>query len=289
MFGYGNFGYIGGGGTGGGGGGGGTYNGASPSNITVGGLPSGSVIAGQTFEQLFQSILVAYLPPSFNTLTSGVFGTYEVGQSLPSGLQSIGYSVNNSSNIKTQPPNVGVPSTNIPGATFPVNPFQLLASGAFDINIPASTTLTSTGNLSISLQGTNSQSATFSTINYAFFYFRRFVGENAATTINETQIEALSTSNALATTIAGSYSFSAGAGLYKYFTYPDSFGNLNTIKDQATNLDVSLASGGSYSNVQSNGLSYALVSVTNPFGVTTNYRVFRTLNTLAGALTIVVT
>jgi hypothetical protein len=44
-----------------------------------------------------------------------------------------------------------------------------------------------------------------------------------------------------------------------------------------------------YSNVDGGGTSYALVSVTNVNGVTTNYRVYRTANSLGGAITLIVT
>lgn len=42
------------------------YNGNSPSTVTVGGLPSGSSISGQTFESIIQAIVAPYVSPAFS-------------------------------------------------------------------------------------------------------------------------------------------------------------------------------------------------------------------------------
>jgi len=69
-------------------------------------------------------------------------------------------------------------------------------------------------------------------------------------------------------------------------------GQLNFVKDQLTGFNVPMATvsdHAAYSNVDGGGFSYALVSFTNAYSVVTNYRVYRTKNSLGGAVTLVVT
>jgi hypothetical protein len=65
-------------------------------------------------------------------------------------------------------------------------------------------------------------------------------------------------------------------------TAPTSF------KDTATNFDVSMAGVAQGYTTAVGALFCQLVSVTNAFGVTIDYRVFRTLNILNGAINIIV-
>lgn len=59
------------------------YNGNSPSTVTVGGLPSGSSISGQTFESIIQAIVAPYVNPVFSAFSvSGQATTVEVGTTL---------------------------------------------------------------------------------------------------------------------------------------------------------------------------------------------------------------
>lgn len=68
---------------GGSGGGSSTYAGASPTTITVGGLPSGSAISGNTYDAIIQSIVAPYVNPSFSSFSvSGQATTVEVGTTL---------------------------------------------------------------------------------------------------------------------------------------------------------------------------------------------------------------
>lgn len=67
----------------GGSGGGGTYNGISPTTVTVGGLPAGSAIAGMTFEQIIQGIVAPYVSPSFSSFViSGQAQVVEIGTTI---------------------------------------------------------------------------------------------------------------------------------------------------------------------------------------------------------------
>ena len=101
----------------------------------------------------------------------------------------------------------------------------------------------------------------------------RFSGNSSLVgPLTAAQIQALTGS--LQTASAATYAYGAASGTYKYICCPASFAALTTFKDLSTNLDVPFQA--SYS-----------VSVTNSFGQTTNYNVYRTTNQLGAAINIV--
>lgn len=259
----------------GGGGGGGTasYLLASPTNVTVGNLPAGTNLTGRDWDDIFEQMLIAYLNPAFTSFTSSLFGTYEVGQTLPVGPTNISYTVSNAGNIKIQPPNVGIPSSTIPGSSFSVNPFVLAASGTYTISIPVSTTLNSPGSYNVAVQGTNTNSVNFSTSNNVLFRQRIFYGQSSLTSLTASDILALA-SNQLQLNFAGTYAFPAGG--YKYFCYPTSMGTATTFTNTANGFPVAMFG------------TVAVVSVTNAYGVVQNYNVHRTLNILGSTINIAI-
>jgi hypothetical protein len=254
---------------------GGIYLGQSPTTVTVGGLPSGSAIYGLPVTTILQMILCPYQSPAITSLTSPIFAVYEVGESVNSGLNTINYTVSHPTNIKTpQPPNVGVQTTNIIGATFPLNPSVLTGSGSFQINIPANTKLNVQGSMNVGLSGTNSNDLPIPTVTNTLNWRQRvFHGQDSNTSLTAPQILALQNSQ-LKTGFAGTYSFSTGG--YKYFCYPSSMGLATTFTDTSNGFPVAMFG------------TIGVVSVTNAYSVTENYNVHRTLNILGGSINIAI-
>ncbi len=148
-------------------------------------------------------------------------------------------------------------------------------------NVPASNVWTITG--------TNTGGGTFSRTYTVSWLWRVYAGTSASATLNANAIKALASAS-LQSTFVGSYPLAAGD--YKYFSYPDSMGDVIAFRDPNTGFLFSMATASdnaAYSNVQSNGWAYALVSVTNAQSVATNYRVFRSQYILGGAITMAVT
>ena len=134
--------------------------------------------------------------------------------------------------------------------------------------------LTSPGTATFRVKGTNSQSATFQRDLSIEWRWLKFSGNSSvAGPLTAAEIQGLGTSS-LATDDAGNYVYAAAPGTYKYIACPTSWGTLTTFKDQSTNLDVPMQA------------PYT-VSVTNAYGQTTNYNVYRTTNQLGAAITIV--
>jgi len=268
-----------------GGGAGGPYGGASPTTLTVGGIPSGSAIFGQTYDQLWQSLLVPFIAPAFTSFSiSGQSQSVEVGTTI-TGLKTFTWSFSNSANVTANTMAI----LDITGATTLASGISIVSPYSLSVG-----TITQTTYSSYNWQGkaTSTQSTVFFSSYFSVtWYFRAFYGTNASATLTEIQIEAL-INNPLASSVSGNYSFAAGD--YKYFCWPDSFGSPTSGPYPngfvSGGFGVSMASNVDdvfYSNVQ-NGWYYGLVSVTNALGVATNYRVYRTLNTLGSSVIITV-
>jgi hypothetical protein len=265
----------------------GTYAGASPTTTTVGGLVSGSAITGMTYDALFEAILVPFQSPTFSSFSmSGQSTSVEVGTTI-SGSKTFTWGTTNSGNVTTN-------SVVIKDFTNTTDLATGLANDGTEAGIAiTSVTKTAIGSHVWRIQATDTNPAGSATFNRDFtvsWLWRRYYGPSANATLTEAQIEALTTTG-LSSGITGTYSF--GTGGYKYLVWDDALGSPTAItgfKDSSTNLAVAMADStdnAAYSNT-ANGWSYALVSVTNAEGVTSNKRVYRTKNILACSIDIIV-
>lgn len=260
------------------------YQGPSPTNITVGGMPAGTAIFGRTYDSLFEEILIDYLLPTFSAFTiSGLASVLEVGDSIPAS-KTFNWSTTNSSNIATNSIDI-IDVTN--ANTVLVND---TANDGTETHAGSTVTKILPSSHVFRITGVNTNAGSFQRDLTVPWQYRRFNGVSNNVVLTEAQIEALATSS-LNAGITGTYSFAAGG--YKYICYEETLGSPTAVtgfKDTLTNLPVSMADvsdDAAYSNVQ-NGWYYALVSVTNAFAITKNYRVYRTKNILGSSLNIAV-
>ena len=268
------------------GGGSSTYGGASPTTVVVEDFPIGTNILGLTYDDLFQNIYAPYVSPSFTSFSISGFPTsYEVGDTI-GGPQTFVWSFSNISNVSPNTMDI----LDITGGT-------ALATNISNVSPAAGITIATytpvvPSSYSWRGQATNTQLGVFlSSFFTASWFWRKYYGESALTSLTESQIESL-TNNPLSNTLVGSYSFAALD--YKYFCWPDSFGSPSPSTGSTGFLlsgspcsMVSVTFDPTYNLVQ-NGYYYYLLPVTNSFGITTNYRVYRTLNTLGAAVVITV-
>ena len=256
------------------------YTGASTTTVAVGGLSAGVNISSLSISEIIESIVSPYVAPSFSGFSISQSSPLEVGASI-SGNKSFSFSFSQSGNVKPNSVEI-LDANNVVLGTFAVN------GSPANINI-GNIQLTSPGSYSWKARATNTQNAVFNSGNATVSWsWRLYHGTSNSVILTEANIKALANSS-LTTSRSATYSMAAGG--YKYFCWPDSFGSPTAVtgfKDTATNLSVSMADSSdnaAFSNVQ-NGWSYALVSVTNANGVTTNYRVYRTKNILGGSINI---
>ncbi len=238
-------------------------------------------VGGDTIQEFLEGYFFPYASPAFATFL--IFGqalVLEVGDTI-SGVQQFRWSFTNSANVSPNTMDIiDVTGGNIYLET------DISTTSPFSTDVGV-VQLTAPGTYSWKGGATNTNSIDFfSSLFTVNWEWRLFFGTSASLTLNESGIEGL-TGSSLETSFVGTYNMAAGN--YKYWAWPDSFGSPAPVvgfKDAATNLNIAMASAvdnAFYSNVQ-NGWSYGLVSVTNTFGVTTNYRLYRSKFQLGATL-----
>jgi hypothetical protein len=234
---------------------------------TLGGISAGTNLFGKSIYEVFYMLLNPYLNPGFTSFSlSGQSQTLEIGDSIPSGNKTFTWSTSNSANVETN------------SIVISDNSGTLLSNEANDGSATYSlgsdiVNTTPGATRTFTITGTNTNSNNFSSVFTVTWKANLYTGKYTGTSIDETNAESLTTT--LGGSPAGTKSFSAGAG-YIYYVYPNTFPNIASMKDVATNLDVP------YTQLSD-------ISITNDFSVTTTYKVFRTLNQLNGAITLITT
>lgn len=244
-----------------------TYTNLTPTTATVGGIEAGSTFNNVTMQYLWDTLLYPFQAPTFSAFDiDGQSTTLEVGNSISSGSTLFTWTTTNSSNVSAN-------TLTISDVTNAVTLGSGLADDSSEsLILPSDVTKTSATSNVWRITGTDTESSSFQrnfTVNWRW---RVHYGTSSATTASASVITGL-TSSSLSTGYAGTWSF--GAGNYKYFSYPSSFGTATTFKDSSTNLDVPME-------------SVYVVSVTNAYGITTNYNVHRTTNILGSSINIII-
>ena len=259
-----------------------TYTNAAATTIAAGGYPIGSTFpTAQTMQQMWDGLLYPYVPPYFTSFNIPTLLTsYEVGASI-TGTQDVTWSFNNIALVTASTLDI----IDVTGGTN-------LATNISNVSPTTVTIANFTASTPQSYQWRASATDTQSTVFYsgyftATWYWRKYFGTSALLTLADPDIVSLA-NTPLASGFAGIYNFAALD--YKYFVWNDSFGSPTAttgFKDNSTGLALAMADIGDdpsyYTNLQ-NGFYYGLVPVTNIYGVTSNYRVYRTKNSLGGTL-----
>ena len=248
-----------GGGFGGGAGQGCTIHNTDPVPVTHGGVQAGQVIAGMDSCEVLEAILFPYQAPSFTSFyIQGESTHVEIGYTVTGGVRTFKWSTSNSQNVTANSLSISdVTTSTVLGS-------GLANDGTEDLDIGSDITNTSSGaQHRWRISGTNSQNGTFSRDFTITWLPRVYWGYNENDTIDETAIKNLSTS-ALKSSYAGTYNFTnPDSAVYYYIVYPNSFGSFQNWIDTDTGFAVDYADNGT-------------VDVTNDYGVTVTYRVFRT-------------
>jgi len=262
-----------------------TYTNPDATPATVGGIPAGSTFeTPHTMQEMWDALLYPYQAPAFSSFAiSGQSTTIEVGYSIPASV-TFTWATSNSGNVSAD-------SIDIRDTTLALDLVLDTANdGSQAVVMPGAVQKTTATTHVFNIAGVNTQSGSFSRNLTFTWQWRKHYGTSASGTLTGADIGALA-SSLLSTAYAGNYAYAAGG--YKYIAFADAAGGqVNSVKDQSTGFSVPMATvtdDPAYSNVDGGGFSYALVSRTNAYGVTTDYRVYRTLNILGGTITLVVT
>lgn len=242
----------------------GTYTNASATPTTIGGIAAGSTFTDKTWQEMFDSLLYPYQTPTFSSFSfTGAVTPLEVGATIAAN-RTFTWGTTNPANINANSIRLQYPT----GTDLVAG----LANDGTEVVAHAAVQRTTPGTETFRIIGTNSKAATFQRDYSVEWRWARYHGNSAASVLVEADIEGLTSS--LQTDDAATYVFGAASGTYKYICCPTSFGTLTSFKDQSTNLDVPME-------------APYVVSVTNAFGQTTNYNVYRSTNQLGAAINIV--
>jgi hypothetical protein len=239
-----------------------TYTNSTPMPEDVGGLEAGTTFSSSTLDDILDALLYPYQEPAFTTFTNGASTTFEVGDVLAAN-STFTWSTTYSANVATN-------SITIRDVTNAVNLVTSSANDGTEATTHGAITYATQDSHTFSISAQNTEGTTFSKTLTHYWRWRLYYGESVTTPLVEANIEALRASM-LTSSFARTYSFLGGG--YKYICYPSSFGTATSFIDTSTGLTVPFQA------------SY-LVSVTNTYGQTTNYRVHRSTNILGGSINI---
>jgi hypothetical protein len=253
-----------------------TNTGATPT--TIGGIAAGSTFNGKTMQQMWDSLLYPYQLPAFSSFSLGITSPKEVGYDITTS-QTFTWGTTNASNVSAN--TITIAGYNLTTLT------GLANDGSEGITFTGVVTRTSAdapGTRAWTIQGTNTNSSTFSGSLSIRWDYKMYAGTSTNTSLTASQITGLTNYNSVKNGFAGTYALSAGG--YKYFCFATGYGTPTSWVDTSNNLSVGMYTG--YPNIDGSGNSYDLVSVTNAEGETTNYKVYRTLNILGSTINIAI-
>jgi len=250
------------------GGGGGaieTYTNLVPVPVTIGGIAAGITFTARTMTAMWDLLLYPYQLPSFSAFNISAVTYKEVGDSI-AGAITFTWTTVNGANVVTNSLVINDVTGSATLAT------SVADSGSKGVTLAAPIVKTTATYNRFRLSGTDTEANTFTRNLDVNWYWRVYYGEEGATSLNEAAIKLLRVSG-LQAGFAGTYVFTTGG--YKYFCWPKALGAATSFKDSSTSLDVDMQ-------------APVDVSVTNTYGVATDYYVYRTTYVLGAAISIVV-
>jgi hypothetical protein len=257
----------------------GTYTNLNPVPVTLGGVVAGMQFNNTTYSQVFTTLFYPYLVPQFTSFAiSGQPLVMEVGNSIAAGSKTYTWGTSNSGNIGLN--NIRI--RNMATVILSNSPND----GSQAIVLPAPITKTVITNNSWDIRATRTNGSYMTRTMTVWWYFRNFYGTSILPTLAEVDIEALSNSY-LGITIAGTLNYAAGG--YKYFVIPTTSANPALFRDFNTNLAVAMAgTAEGYTDTNAGVYQFQLINITNPYGITQAYKVYRTLNILGSPINITI-
>jgi hypothetical protein len=253
-----------------------------PTPVDIGGIPAGTTFPERTsVQEIMQQLLYPYQWPTFTAFGISGFGApFEVGDTLPASITFTW--------TATHPENIQDASIEIYDLS---SGSIILATGLDNVGsapvvMPAPITYNYENSHLFRIWGNAYTPYSFEAYLSVRWFRRYHYGNSANPTLSSPQILALPNSM-LTGTVARTYAMAAGG--YKYICYAGA--GIQSVRDAVTGFNVPMADDTDhpdYSSVE-HGIHYAIVYVTNAFGVYWPYRVYRTKNILGGAIDLVVT
>ena len=239
------------------------YTNAAAVPTTLGGITAGSTFSNKTMKEMWDMLLYPYMNPAFTAFgITGITSTYEVGYTIPANNYTFTWAISNGINV-------AVNSIRIEDVTNATTLVTGIANSGSTIAAIPSISKASATNHQWRITGTNTNNTTFNRTYTVAWQWKVYYGESALSTLVEADIEALRVS-ALASSANGTYNMLAGG--YKWWAFPSSFTQPTQFKDINTQFLVAMDP------------VVGEVLVTNSFGVSTMYKLYRSYNILGSGI-----
>jgi len=255
------------------------YTNSNPTYVTIGGIEVGSTFSAVTMQDMWTDLLYPNLTPAFTSFViSGASTTVDVGYLFSAGSYNFIWVTSNPAFIQPNTIDIADYTSGIYLAT------GLANDSIENLAQPVSIQKTIKASHTWRIYGKKTNNTTFYRNFYINWYWRRYWGTSPNSGLLPYEISGL-TYNSLSNLVTGNFLFPANYG-YKYIALPHSSGDADFLSDAATNLNIALAGAiDGYTDVVE-GLSCKLMSITNAYGYTELYRVYRSKYQLGGLLTI---
>ena len=242
------------------------YTNTAPMPVSVGGYPAGTTFDNIDLNTLWTGLLYNAERPVFTDFYINLESTaFEVGDSIVSFTYQATWHITYPQFLVADTIKIDFIDGNVVTNLASNMPNIIPA----DIDIPTITSSVAK-TVSFKITGDSTLEGQFSRSMLVQFLDRIYVGESKENALDSTQIKDLRIAR-LADNINGDYQTESGG--YKYFCYPVSMGQRYNFIDDATDLEVSMD-------------DPKIVSVTNNFGITKDYYVYRSYYVLNAALKI---
>jgi hypothetical protein len=222
-------------------------------------------------------ILGSQQTPIFTTFTiPGQSSVMEVGSSISAGPLSFAWTTSNDANVAANSITISDVTHGITLGTGLPNTGNATLTSAVITNV-------SPGVQTWSISGNDSSNNIFSSSYKVDWYWAIYYGCNDNPTVTSSDILALGD---LVLQADGTGTFDFPAGGYKYQCIPVSSPQPTAFISSGFEVAMAgVSDDPAYSNVNPSGISYAIVSVTNSYGATTTYAVYRSQHILGGTFT----
>jgi len=260
-----------------------TYTNPAPVPTTIGGVISGMTFSAATLQYMFDTLLYPYLNPTFSSFSIvGQPTSLEVGNTIAGGSRTFSWATTYGGNIKTNTVKIRNANTGVYIST----PASGMTNDGTEVISIACVTRTTAGSQTWTAYATTKKNVTISRNFSVTWYNRIYYGTSALTALTANDITGL-TSTTLASNSLFTYSLASGG--YKYICIPVALNNPSLFRDVSTNLSVAMAGPSDGYTTLNNGYYVQQIVVTNAYGVNITYDVYRTKNTLGGAINIIAT
>jgi len=235
---------------------------ATATPISVGGVTAGTTFDG-TVSDALDKVLYPYVKPTFSSFyLSSQVTSLEVGDKIIGGSRTFNWGTTTSENITSDTIKITSGSTTlIENAT---------DNGSVSIDIGDDIVKTNSSSNYFYIYATDTQGDTISRIFAVYWKWRLYYGSSSLEIIDADNVKSLQNSFLYTTE---NYTYSTPAENYKWICYPKTFGLASKFTDIDTGFSVAME------NPQT-------ISITNDFGVSTDYYCYRTTNSLTGAVNI---